>query len=61
MWYLPMIAGLYLVIPIMKPITQDELTEKWFIVLGCIITILLPQISSMAPFFPFLKEFSDTL
>ena len=61
MWYLPMIAGLYLVIPLMKPITQDELAEKWFIVLGCIITIVLPQISSLAPIFPFSKEFSDTL
>ena len=61
MWYLPMIAGLYLVIPLMKPIAQDELTEKWFIVLGCIITIVLPQISSLAPIFPFSKEFSDTL
>ena len=56
MWYLPMIAGLYLVIPLMKPITQDELAEKWFIILGCIFTIVLPHMSSLAPFFPFSKE-----
>ena len=50
MWFLPVIAGIYLVIPLLKPISEERSTEKWFIILGFIFGIVLPQLSSLAPF-----------
>ena len=49
MWFLPVIAGIYLVIPLLKPISEEKSTEKWFIILGFIFGIALSQLSSLVP------------
>ena len=60
MWFLPMIAGIYLVIPLIKVISQKESTENWFLILGFIFAIVLPQISSLAPLL-LPKRYSDVI
>ncbi|MCM1337227.1 MAG: acyltransferase family protein [Candidatus Amulumruptor caecigallinarius] len=43
-WFMYMIAGLYLVTPILRAIVRDENAVRWFIVLWLVFTIILPSL-----------------
>ena len=44
LWFLYMIAGLYIVTPILRKVAEDEVTLRYFIVLGIVTAILVPEI-----------------
>ena len=44
LWFLYMIAGLYLVTPILRHIAKDERLLRYFLILGFITFILIPEI-----------------
>lgn len=43
MWFLFMIAGLYLITPLLRPIVQNGKLMRYFLLLALIFTFLLPQ------------------
>lgn len=47
LWFLYMIAGLYLVTPILRKVTENEALLKYFIVLGIILFVFIPEIIQM--------------
>lgn len=47
MWFLFMIIGLYMITPLIKQITLNNDTTKYFIVLGIIFAIIIPQCISV--------------
>lgn len=48
LWFVPMIAGLYLCYPVLKQITKDEKTAKYFLLLCFLFTFFFPEIKSLA-------------
>lgn len=46
MWYLIMIIGLYILIPLLREITKSKKATEYFIVIGTIFTIIIPRIMS---------------
>lgn len=47
MWFLFMIVGLYMITPLVKQITLNKDLTKYFIVLGIIFAIIIPQFISL--------------
>lgn len=47
MWFIPMIIGLYLCIPLLKKITENEKLTKYFLVISFFFGVLLPELSSL--------------
>lgn len=47
MWFLFMIVGLYMITPLIKQITLNKDLTKYFIVLGIIFAIIIPQFISL--------------
>ena len=50
MWFLFMIAGLYLLVPLLRPIVQNEKLLRYFLLLAFIFTFLLPQAAFFCSF-----------
>ena len=46
MWFLFMIVGLYLLIPLLHPIVREERLLRYFLLLALIFNFLLPQIAA---------------
>ena len=44
LWFLYMIVGLYLLIPLLRPIAQRKTLMRYFLLLALIFTFLLPQL-----------------
>lgn len=44
LWFLPMIIGLYLLVPLLRKITGDKELTKYFLVLSVIFTFVLPML-----------------
>ena len=51
MWFLFMIVGLYLIIPLLQKFTCDEPLVRYFLLLGLVVAFLLPQLAVLASFF----------
>ncbi|MBQ8784397.1 MAG: acyltransferase family protein [Clostridia bacterium] len=47
-WYIPMIACLYLLVPLFKNITSNQTHTKYFLILFIIFAILTPQILDLS-------------
>lgn len=47
LWFVPMIAGIYICIPILKQIVKNENTTKYFLIISFIFWFLLPQLVSL--------------
>lgn len=47
LWFLPMIIGLYLLIPLLRKITADRCLAKYFLMLSTIFTLILPLIYAL--------------
>lgn len=43
MWFIPMIIGLYIAIPILRKITEDEKITKYFIAVTFVMTFMVPE------------------
>lgn len=50
LWFLYMIVGLYLLIPLLRPIAQNETLMRYFLMLALIFTFLLPQLALFSSF-----------
>ncbi len=60
LWYIPMIIGIYMCIPILKTIVTSEKTTKYFLGIAFIFTYLLPQLIMIASHF-FSEPASDMI
>ncbi len=49
LWFLPVIIGLYLVVPLLKKITADKKTTEYFLILSFIFTLALPALKLLFP------------
>lgn len=47
LWFIVMIVGLYMIVPILKMIVKDKKTSKYFCILSVLISFLLPQVLSI--------------
>lgn len=47
LWYLYMLIGLYLALPLLKRITGNEKHEAYFLMLACIFNFIIPQITGI--------------
>lgn len=47
MWYLYMIVGLYMALPILRRVTQDRKSTEYFMILSVIFAVLLPFASKL--------------
>ena len=50
LWFLYMIVGLYLLIPLLRPIVQNETLTHYFLLLALVFTFLLPQLALFTSF-----------
>ena len=50
LWFLYMIVGLYLLIPLLRPIVQNETLTRYFLLLALVFTFLLPQLALFCSF-----------
>lgn len=50
LWFLPMIIGLYIVTPLLRKITQDRKTAKYFLIIFFITTIIIDNLSKISYF-----------
>ena len=50
LWFLYMIVGLYLLIPLLRPIVQNETLSHYFLLLALVFTFLLPQLALFSSF-----------
>ena len=50
LWFLYMIVGLYLLIPLLRPIVQNETLTRYFLLLAFVFTFLLPQLALFLSF-----------
>ena len=55
LWYLFMLIGLYLILPLLKKITETKELTEYFLILSFVLTSLLPTLIN----FPFLKWLND--
>jgi len=63
LWFMFMILGLYLAIPILKKIVESERIMKYFLVLGFVFSFVIPQILQVISYFnePIAEIFSSSL
>lgn len=47
MWFLFMIAGIYMIIPLVQKITASKNLTKYFLLLWLVFSVLLPQVTSL--------------
>lgn len=47
MWFIPMIIGLYMCVPLIRPIVQSENRIKYFLLLSFIFAFLIPETVTM--------------
>ena len=47
LWFLPMIAGIYICLPIIKKISEDDKISNYFLIISFVFWFLLPQISQL--------------
>ena len=43
LWYLYMIVGLYMIVPLLRPIVQNEKLLRYFLILSFLVGIVVPQ------------------
>ncbi|MDD6603645.1 MAG: acyltransferase family protein [Eubacteriales bacterium] len=46
-WFLPMLAGLYICLPILKGITKNNTLCKYYLLLSFVVFLLLPKVNDM--------------
>ena len=51
-WYLGMIAGLYLSVPLFKPIAESESATKYFLIIAFIFGFILPSVGAFSQYIP---------
>jgi len=50
-WFIPMIIGLYMCIPLLKPIVRNQKNARYFLILALVFAFALPTISMMSGHF----------
>lgn len=58
MWYLYMILGLYMIVPILRKITESKKVTEYFLILGIIMTFIIPRVTAFLNIFniPYVTE-----
>ena len=60
LWFIPVIIGLYIIIPILRKITTDRKITEYFLVLSFIFTMVLPALKLLFPKFNVILNLFDT-
>ena len=47
MWFIPMIIGLYMCIPFIKPIANNQKISRYYIILSFLLVFIIPEINSL--------------
>lgn len=47
MWYVPMLIGLYLLTPLLRPIARDDVLSRLFLAMALVVTFLVPQLAGV--------------
>ena len=47
LWFVPMIIGLYMCIPVIKPIIKDKSKTKYFLILALIFASIIPELVTL--------------
>lgn len=47
-WYIKMLVGLYIAVPLLRAITVDKTTERYFIVIALVTAIIIPSALAIA-------------
>ena len=55
LWFLPMVIGLYICLPVLRLFTKTEKTTRYFLLISFLITIVIPQLLNL------LKDFGGEL
>ena len=55
MWFLPMMVGLYIIIPILRKITENESVMQYFLLLALIFTFIIPMMLQI-PYLSYLQK-----
>ena len=53
LWFLPMIAGLYLAVPLLRKITADKKATQYFIAVGFVADFIFAQLPKIEPIRPY--------
>lgn len=48
MWFIPMIAGLYMCVPILRQIVRSETVMRYYLLLSLVFAVIIPQITVMS-------------
>lgn len=48
MWFIPMIIGMYMCVPILKEIVRNDTISKYFLLLSLVFGLIIPQFVSMS-------------
>lgn len=54
LWFIPMIIGMYMTIPILKKIIEDEKVLRYFLILSLVFNFVIPQLIQL--FYDFLNK-----
>ena len=52
LWFMPMIAALYMVVPLMKKFTESKSLMKYFLALSLVFAVLVPFLTKLVNIFP---------
>jgi len=55
-WYMPMTIGLYVLIPLIRKITEEEWLERYFLAVGFVLAFLFPTAISYLKILPATKD-----
>lgn len=48
MWFIPMMIGLYMSVPILRPLTNDLKKIRYFLILSLVFTFIIPELLRLA-------------
>lgn len=51
LWFLPMIMGLYMIVPLLQKILESESLTKYLLTLSVVLGVILPQFLAILPLF----------
>lgn len=60
MWFLPMMVGLYIIIPILRKITENECVMRYFLLAALVFTFIIPAMLQI-PYLSYLRKLYENV
>ncbi|MBR5093877.1 MAG: acyltransferase family protein [Oscillospiraceae bacterium] len=58
LWYLPMLIGLYLTVPVLRPVARDRTAARSFVALAAVFAVLVPVLAQIPGTGPLRGQFN---